>query len=302
VSQSILDHGYVPEAQAPDPAIGPGNPTPPGKIGIWLFLASEIMFFVALLGTYVVLRAGSADLFARHSAGLSKALAGISTVVLVFSSFTMARAVDAAQKNDSRSVARFLAATILCALTFLGVEAHEYMDLAAHRTIVARGDNAVRPRRPADGAPTARSGVFVYDGHVRQSDSGDITLRGYRMPMPTATDHHGTFDTHLVSEEDVRAAAIKAGQSADEQAYTIPAALVSTEIAYGPSKNIFYASYFILTGVHALHVLAGIIPLLILCVQARRGKLFPAHTEYVGLYWHFVALVWIFLFPLLYLI
>ena len=379
MSQTIRDHGYVPEAQVPEPLIARGDPTPPGKIGIWLFLASEIMFFVAILGTYVILRAGSPDLFARHSAALSKTLAGINTVVLLFSSFTMARAVDAARKNDSRGVTKFLALTILCALTFLGIKTREYMDKAAHHTIVARGDDTVRvayvggdqiyavmrrndgqffngsafegrsadhwssyliPLRPQaagvfagtipvaaagnrvvvydqagstpsaddkslrlpDGAVTAGSGVFVYDGHVRQSDPGQITLRGYRMPMPTAADYHGTFDIHLVSEDDVRAGAIKAGQSGDEQEYTIPAALVSTDIAYGPFKNIFYACYFTLTGIHGLHVLAGIIPLLILAVQARRGKLFPAHTEYVALYWYFVDLVWIFLFPLLYLI
>jgi len=49
-------------------------------------------------------------------------------------------------------------------------------------------------------------------------------------------------------------------------------------------------------------VFGGVIPLSLLCIQALRGKLFPAHTEYTGLYWHFVDLVWIFLFPLLYLI
>jgi cytochrome c oxidase subunit 3 len=71
---------------------------------------------------------------------------------------------------------------------------------------------------------------------------------------------------------------------------------------YGPWRNTFFASYFTLTGVHMIHVFGGVIPLGLLCVQALRGKLFPAHTEYTGLYWHFVDLVWIFLFPLLYLI
>ena len=69
-----------------------------------------------------------------------------------------------------------------------------------------------------------------------------------------------------------------------------------------PWKNIFYACYFTLTGVHGVHVLAGMIPIFLLMAQAIRGKLYPAHMEYVGLYWHFVDLVWIFLFPLLYLI
>jgi len=58
VSESVLDHGYIPEEHAPDPVIGHGDPTPPGKVAIWLFLASEIMFFIGILGSYIVIRAG----------------------------------------------------------------------------------------------------------------------------------------------------------------------------------------------------------------------------------------------------
>ena len=83
---------------------------------------------------------------------------------------------------------------------------------------------------------------------------------------------------------------------------TIRKDLIAQDINYGPWKNIFYADYFTLTGIHGLHVIGGIIPIFFLLVQATRGKLFPAQTEYIGLYWHFVDLVWIFLFPLLYLI
>jgi cytochrome c oxidase subunit 3 len=379
VTETILDHGYLPEEHAPDPVFSHGDPTPPGKIGIWLFLASEIMFFVAILGTYVILRAGSPELFAKHAAALSKVLAGINTLVLLFSSFTMARAVDAAQKQDHRQVTRFLSLTILCAFAFLGIKTIEYSDKAHHETIVARGDDAVTvkysgsgplyfvmtttdgqifngsgfehrtaanwakyalPLKPAspgeftgtipagaagntvvvyeqgsaeparsdkrlrlgDGAVTAGAGLFLYDGHVKNSGEGTLTLRGYRMPMTDALDARGGFDIHLVSEEDVKAGAKRAGEPSGEQEYRIEESNIGSSIVYGPWKNIFYASYFTLTGIHGLHVIAGIIPLAILLVQALRGKLFPAHTEYVGLYWHFVDLVWIFLFPLLYLI
>ena len=96
---TIIDHGYVPEEHAPDPVIGHGDPTPPGKIAIWLFLASEIMFFIAILGTYIILRSGSHELFAKFAAVLSKPLAAVNTLVLILSSLTMALAVDGAQKN-----------------------------------------------------------------------------------------------------------------------------------------------------------------------------------------------------------
>ena len=72
MSETILDHGYVPEEHAPDPVISHGDPTPPGKVAIWLFLASEVMFFIAILGTYIILRSGSHELFAKFAAVLSK--------------------------------------------------------------------------------------------------------------------------------------------------------------------------------------------------------------------------------------
>ena len=71
MSESILDHGYVPEEHAPDPVISHGDPTPPGKVGIWLFLASEIMFFIGILGTYIVIRSGWPHLFETMGATIS---------------------------------------------------------------------------------------------------------------------------------------------------------------------------------------------------------------------------------------
>src|SRR5947209_6462819 len=136
VSESILDHGYVPEEHAPDPVISHGDPTAPGKIGIWLFLASEIMFLVAILGTYVILRGGSTELFANHALVLSKTLAFTNTIVLIFSSLTMALGVDAAQKGNRSRLIGCLAATILCAFGFMAIKTVEYMDKAHHQTLV----------------------------------------------------------------------------------------------------------------------------------------------------------------------
>src|SRR5258708_10925592 len=126
VSETVLDHGYVPEEHAPDPVIGHGDPTPPGKVAIWLFLASEIMFFIAILGTYIVLRSGSPHLFSEHAAALSKPLAGINTLVLIFSSLTMALSVDAAQKGNRGKVILFLFLTLMCAIAFMGITSIEY--------------------------------------------------------------------------------------------------------------------------------------------------------------------------------
>src|SRR5215471_21249085 len=82
-----------------DPVISHGDPTPPGKVAIWMFLASEVMFFIAILGTYIILRSGSPELFRKFAHVLSKGLGATNTAVLILSSLTMALAVDASQKG-----------------------------------------------------------------------------------------------------------------------------------------------------------------------------------------------------------
>jgi cytochrome c oxidase subunit 3 len=313
-----LDHGYVPEEHAPDPVIGHGDPTPPGKVAIWMFLASEIMFFIAILGTYIVLRSGSPHLFSEHAAALSKKLAGLNTLVLIFSSLTMALSVDAAQKGNRSRLILMLLLTFLCALGFMGIKAIEYQSKIAifpgmhgeHHTIVAHDESDASKR-------------WCYDGHAKAEDDKSITLTdAFRMPL---TDKDVGFNARLVSEAYVEehpngtgAGDMAAGSHGHEgekaeakaeakgkhegQTFTISKANINTDLQYGPWKNIFYSCYFTLTGIHGLHVVGGMIPIGILLIQALRGKIFAPHTEYVGLYWHFVDLVWIFLFPLLYLI
>ena len=373
---TALDQHYVPEEHAPDPVMGHGDPTTPGKIGIWLFLASEIMFFIGILGTYIIYRSGAPELFSKHGATLSKPLAALNTVVLIFSSLTMALAVDAAQKGDRRRVSKALLVTLLCALTFMVVKAVEYRDKAHHHTIVATADADVvvkaepnqtlyatvtSPTRtifdqttgtfgttsqrrwpnyviklqsggepgtyigviPAAAAgpnkinvysqtstePSGRDktvkptsidysgGVFVFDGHVHDADGGKAyDFIGWRAPYPK---DGSRVDVNHLSEADVKALP---GAQHFKQPTKVDKSRVNADTNYGPWKNNFFASYFTLTGVHGLHVVAGMVPLTILLLQSLRGRLFPGHTENVGLYWHFVDLVWIFLFPLLYLI
>lgn len=291
MSQATAEQDYLPEDHAPDPVISHGDPTPPGKVAIWLFLASEIMFFVALLGSYIVLRAGSPRLFSAHAAALSKPLAATNTVVLIFSSLTMALSVEAAQQGKRGKLLLFLTLTILCALTFMGIKSIEYTDKYFHHTIVAKDGNK----------------FYVYDGHQEERNGKEVTLLGYRMPLG---DQPG-MNVHLISQQDVAthpngtdsdALSPDEAKKRPAETFKILLANINTDLNYMPSKNIFYSCYFVLTGVHGLHVLAGLIPLTLLLIQAIRGKMFPPHTEYVGLYWHFVDLVWIFLFPLLYLI
>jgi cytochrome c oxidase subunit 3 len=290
VSESILDHGYMAEEHAPDPVMGHGDPTPPGKVAIWLFLASEIMFFIGLLATYIIFRSGAPKIFSEHAAVLSKTLAGINTLVLIFSSLTMALGVDAAQKGLRNRTAVCLFLTFLCACGFMGIKTIEYENKFTHHTVVARD-------------PTDKK-LYIYDGHVHGAKYTDaqFTLVGPRAAMPD-----GVFDIHWMSERQVEELAHMEqheGEAAERtgKSWPIRRMDVAQDITYGPWKNTFFASYFVLTGVHGLHVLGGMVALACLLGHALRGKLLPAHTEYVGLYWHFVDLVWIFLFPCLYLL
>lgn len=279
---TIADHGYVPEEHAPDPVTAHGDPTPPGKVAIWLFLASEIMFFIGLLGTYIILRSGQPKLFADHHEILSKPLAGLNTVVLIFSSLTMALAVDAAHKGNRKKTIICLLFTFLCACGFMVVKSIEYADKYHHYTVVAQ-DNGK---------------IFAYDGHLQSKTKTEMVIEGYRMEVTGPQ-----FNIHLISEHEMaRMATAGAKEKAAPQVYTIPRQNISQSMWYGPWKNNFFASYFVLTGVHGLHVVCGMIPIFILMVQAIRGRLLAPAIEYTGLYWHLVDLIWIFLFPLLYLV
>lgn len=293
---------YLAEEHAPDPVHTPGDPTLPGKVGIWLFLASEIMFFVAILGSYIIYRTDSLQLFAKNAEVLNKWLAATNTVVLIFSSLTMALAVDASQKKNAKRTAKFLAITIACAFGFLVIKYFEYSSKFHHLTFqVARHIAIPSPATAPTSAPAADASttakelwtLTVYDGHVHKGEK-EWTVDGYAYTIPA--EGKSALDLHWVTEADVKAM----GKPVKDE--KIDPAEVRTALDYGPSRNTFFSSYFTLTGVHGVHVVGGIIPLTILLVQALRGKTFGRHTEYTGLYWHFVDLVWIFLFPLLYLI
>ena len=285
MSETILDHGYVPEEHAADPVVSHGDPTRPGKIGIWLFLASEIMFFIGILGTYIILRSGSPDLFASHAHVLSKSWAGVNTLVLILSSLTVALAVDASAKGDRKRTVLMLGITLVCAFGFLVIKYIEYTDKLGdpfghslgHQTLVH----------------TANKQSFVYDGHVHPHGDNQIELTGYRIPVPAQG-----LSIHNISEHDIKQAS---GQQKAET-WTLDKSGLGSSVRYGPRKNIFFSCYYALTGVHGIHVIGGIIPITILLIQAARGVVLPFQIEYTGLYWHFVDLVWIFLFPLLYLI
>jgi len=177
------------------------------KLGLWTFLATEVLLFGALFTAYIVFRLKYPDLFHAEHGKLNRVLGAVNTVVLITSSLTVALGIDAMKKGKARLLPRYFGATILLAGVFLCVKYVEY----------------------------------------------------------TEKFHHGLF----------------------------------------PSTNIFFSLYYMMTGIHGIHVLIGMGVLSYVVVLARRGRLSETYytpAEMSGLYWHFVDLVWIYLFPLLYLI
>jgi cytochrome c oxidase subunit 3 len=178
-----------------------------GKLAMWLFLCSEVMFFAGLLGAYMALRIGHPENFefghdALHTVE-NISIATFNTALLITSSLTMALAVLKGQQGDRAKQRIFLVITALMGLAFLGIKGYEYSVKIQHDLL--------------------------------------------------------------------------------------------------PRRDLFFAFYWTLTGIHGLHILAGVLPILGLAHFSKKRDV-SSETEMVGLYWHFVDLVWIFLFPLLYLI
>jgi cytochrome c oxidase subunit III len=188
-------------------------------LGMWVFLATEVMFFGGMFACYFVYRHWYLQAFAEGSNRLDVLLGGINTAVLICSSFTMALAVHSAETNERKALIIFLGLTIVLGTVFLGIKFFEY---------------------------------------------------------------HSKFVEHLVP-----------GGS-----FVFPG-------PFERQAEIFFSFYFAMTGMHAVHMIIGIGLLTVLALKARRGRFSAAyHTpiELAGLYWHFVDIVWIFLFPLLYLL
>lgn len=190
-----------------------------GRMGVWLFLITEILFFGGLFCAFAVFRSWYYDSFVEAHHHLDKVMGATNTVVLISSSFTMAMGVRSAQQSKKGQTSLMLFLTIAFACVFLVIKYFEY----SHKF------------------------------------------------------HEGL----------------------------LPGALFHAEGFHTAHPGMFFAVYFMMTGVHGLHILIGIGLLTWILIRNNRGEFsskYYAPIEGVGLYWHLVDLVWIYLFPLLYLI
>ncbi|MEZ6045800.1 MAG: cytochrome c oxidase subunit 3 [Planctomycetaceae bacterium] len=293
---------------------------------MWLFLGTEIMFFTAFIGTYIVLRIGSVDASGRsawpgpEAVHINAAAGAINTFVLLTSSFLVVMAHNAMHKREFGKARKYLMLTFVCACIFLGIKAFEYQGKFEHGIL------------PGQVPETAEQAI------LKTTETMQLTLNHELDRLAPEGDNYLEKKTLLQTEEQSLqaespdAARLKEIQAALalNQAYSelneerrkgslnlelletkvdelkanetfgglIKSLHVYEPILYG---NIFASTYFIMTGFHALHVLIGMI-LFAIVICARLNETWSDYVENSGLYWHFVDLVWIFLFPLIYLI
>jgi cytochrome c oxidase subunit III len=255
-----------------------------GKLGIWLFLTTEILLFSGLFCAYAVYRANHPEIFEYAHLYLSKALGATNTLVLIFSSFTMASAVRAAQLGRQKSLVALLAVTLLCGLVFLGIKFVEYKakweeglltGASYHPEAAPEGASLPTPSEGPPPAPAKRD--------VRPL-TGEMTVEQSKIGPAAA----GPSDISPQWLE--RGSRHAPGHWTGPEPYNV---------------QLFFGIYFAMTGLHGIHVIAGMGAIAWVLARARRGEFGPDYfspVDFTGLYWHLVDLVWIFLFPLLYLI
>jgi cytochrome c oxidase subunit 3 len=345
-----------------------GIPVSNGKLAMWLFLVTEIMFFTGLIGTYVVLRMSTpADAWPKpHEVHLNELLGAINTFVLIFSSFTVVMAHSAIVRGDRKKCIRYIAVTFVMGWVFLGIKAYEYTAKFQHGIMPGRmGDNLIDPAfrsltdRNGDkidldlpqykhlGDPNgpyfkyvSQAGLHPYDPNAARMYKEKIKGRLMEISRPLmdqikAAEEAATKEKKTFTPEERKAIVEKASEK-DRELFTLLARINGEDpgrynraisplevgvdvnelnhkypdlelppfIMYG---NLWSSSYFAMTGFHAVHVLGGIVMFGIILLSGLMGGLQPnawnkSMLELTGLYWHFVDVVWIFLFPLLYLV
>jgi cytochrome c oxidase subunit 3 len=362
------------------------------KLGMWLFLATEVLLFGGLFCAYAVYRANHPELFAYGSRFLDTTWGAINTAVLILSSMTMAIAVWCSQCGRRRELVLFLALTLMLGVDFLGIKYIEY----SHKI----HDNLVWGLKfyedPHPGIRRPEETLMVRAPQRVALDPGDAD-EGRTLYLRTCLACHGaageglpglgkplrTSDFVAASDDAAMVEFLRKGRPKNDPLNTTGVAMLPKggnpalkdqdlvhitafmrrlqeqagigAAAYGPTEfliprtviaaappgppglvpdfdrawktarapevrrspgprrdtsrpdnaHLFFGIYFGMTGLHGLHVAAGMVVITWLLVRAAKGHFSPAYFTPVdvgGLYWHIVDLIWIFLFPLLYLI
>jgi cytochrome c oxidase subunit 3 len=277
-----------------------GAPVPNGKLAMWIFLATEIMFFTGLIGTYIVLRNGqptnSEQWPIPEQVHLIEWVGALNTFVLICSSVTVVLAHFALGQGNVKRATQFVALTLALGAVFLVIKGFEYHSKWDHDILPGHVFDRIDGQRGIEYVDRVRKelGEILHDSTVTGAAKSEceallagVTLKDGRMDLTPKEVGERVHKLHKAHEEHPK---------------EYPELHLTPVIPWG---NMWASCYFAMTGFHALHVLGGLVVFVLILVMALMGRLGVQHglmLELTGLYWHFVDIVWIFLFPLLYLV
>jgi len=273
------------------------------KVGIWLFLASEVMLFGGLFSAYVFLRLDASPGDWPHGL-LNVPVGTMNTAILIASSVTVVLAWASLKMREFAKYKIYMGITILCGVIFLAVKlAYEWPQKFDHFGAFIKED-ALEKYEPylgnkhllEKGLPPRKE----ITGHLHNKEAlNDPNVKEYEIALDT-----------------VNADPTNPANDRPHFFYVPPTNKIATiekaDVKYAnmfiPRHSAYFASYFTITGLHGLHVLGGVLVFIYfwLPIGANMYKQNPEHlanrVEVAGLFWHFVDLIWIFVFPLFYLL
>jgi cytochrome c oxidase subunit 3 len=386
----------------------PGLPLRNGKLFMWLFLSTEIMFFSALFGTYIVLRFGAPAWPAPHEVHLVEPIGALNTFVLICSSVTVVLALESARRDNASTAKGWMLLTFVLGALFLGIKGFEYKAKFEHGIYPRATNHQIYERADLNYAAAVRARLNHLSTTMQEADAEQLAMEADQKDIPADFKDLDEDDKELLAEKKELEAQLKDEKLPADEKSDIKADLrdiakdlkenakervekkarlveikaklpalqaharrraerlkiveqiknervlpVEERVATGsnplaarrslvgltsaiypihapahgpdsaaaehveglndkypwldlpfvvPGGNMWASTYFLLTGFHALHVIVGLIAFLVLLMPwVRLGANNAGTVENLGLYWHFVDLVWIFLFPLLYL-
>ena len=302
------------------------------RLGMWMFLATEVLFFAGLFGAYTCYRLWYPAEFEYASSKLNVLFASINTVFLITSSLTMTLAIRAAKLGDRAGLYRNLLLTFALGAAFMVLKGFEYAEDVHERYVpgaMFRGeyDAALKPVFPDTGDPLTKEQARQYfeedakSAHPKhQKWSADLvlanharTVRSFRGEYTKARERVLPNTGTQMTREQARQYFEEDAKSPQPQHPKWAVALVledydktGEDAGYrDPGKvQLFLCFYYIMTGIHGIHIIVGLGCILWLVQQTAAHKIPPENystVEVVSLYWHLVDAIWLFLMPLLYL-
>lgn len=295
-----------------------------GKMMMWFFILSDFFTFMGFLIGYTALKEShpvwpnpddvfKSFPFASHHFSAPLLFVGIMTFILIVSSFTMVIAVDAGHRKDHKKVTRYMFLTILGGGIFLSCQAWEWSHLIHG---VALADTFKKVQVDEQGIPLKDSNGKVISKIVSYAEciivASNLIVTPHQASLLSPlteklTKETGKAFTVTMDEKLITMTPLGNNKASDWLEYVKHDVHIGSRLTYNPyGQTLFSSLFFLVTGFHGFHVLSGLVILLIIAINVYKGKYAGrGHFEMVekaGLYWHFVDLVWVFVFTFFYLL